>query len=68
MAKANGMTQTILQALEEGPATTLELAIDLRLPRRSIAARISDLSRMGLVWSRGRVPTRTRPARIWEAK
>ncbi len=68
MAKANGMTKAILEALDEGPGTILEIAIDTGFPRRSVAARMSELRKCGRVYSRGRVPTRTKPASIWEVK
>ena len=61
-----GLTRRILVALETAPATTRELAAILPAPRRDIAARVSDLRRLGVVTGQRLIPTRTRPARLWE--
>jgi len=63
-----GLTRRILVALETAPSTTRELAAILPEPRRDIAARISDLRRLGVVEARRRIPTRTRPASLWEVR
>ncbi len=63
------MTMAILSELEQGPATTLELAMITDFPRRSVAARLSELSRQGKVSPWGKKPARDgmrgRPATIW---
>ena len=64
--RGTGLTRRILTALETAPSTTRELATMLPEPRRDIAARISDLHRIGVVRSQRCIRTRTRPAQLWE--